>query len=87
MRAAKEGTRRRGKRYDQTGKCQEWEPGEQEEVVGKDQPEVATAGRAGPGFPDLAGFCLVQRDSLGDDVLLVDHHPVDVRRVARWARA
>ena len=79
--------RRRGKRCDQTGKCQEWEPGEQEEVVERSQPEVGIAGQAGPGFPGLADSCHAQHDFLGDDDLLVDHHPVVVRRVARLARA
>ena len=87
MRAAEEGTRRRVTQCDQTGTYQEWEPGEQEEVLGRDRPEVATAGQAGPGFPGLAGSCHVQRGSLGDDDLPVDCHPVVVRRVARLARA
>ena len=78
--------RRRGKRCDQTGTYQEWEPGEREEVV-EVQPEVVIAGQVGPGFPGLAGSCHTQHDFLGGDVLLVDHHPVVVRRVARLARA
>ena len=85
MRVAKEGMRRRGTRCDQTGMCREWEPGEQEEAVEKGQPEVA--GQAGPGFPGLAGSCLVQRGFLGDNDHLVDHHPVDVQRVAHLACA
>ena len=87
MRAVEEGRRRRGMRCDQTGKCQEWEPGEQEEAVERDQPEVEIAGQAGPGFPGLAGSCHAQRGFLSSDDLLVDHHPVVVRRVARLARA
>ena len=79
--------RRRGTRCDQTGMCQEWELGEQEEVVERDQPEVGTAGQAGPGFPGLAGSCHAQRGFLGDDNLLVDHHPVVARRVAHLVRA
>ena len=78
MRAAEEGTRQWGTRCDRTGMCQEWEPGEQEEAVERDQPEVGIAGQAGPGFPGLAGSCHAQRDFLGDDDLLVDHHPVVV---------
>ena len=78
--------RRRGTRCDQTGMCQEWEPGEQEEVVERDQPEVGTVEQVGPGFLGLAGSCRVQRDFLGDDDLLVDHHPVVVRRVAHLGR-
>ena len=73
-------------RCDQIGRYQEWEPGEQEEVVEKDQPEVEIAGRAGPGFPGLAGFYHAQHGSLSDDGL-VDHHPVVVRRVAHLVRA
>ena len=87
MRAAEEGTRRRETQYDQTGMCREWEPGEQEEAVEKGQPEVGSAGQAGPGFPGLAGSCHAQRDSLSGDDLLVDHHPVVVRRVAHSVRA
>ena len=86
MMAAEEGTRRRGMRCDQTGRSQEWELGEQEEVVGKGQPEVGIAERAGPGFPDPAGSCRAQRGFLGGDDLLVDHHPVVVQRVARLGR-
>ena len=87
MRAAEEGARQWGMQCDQTGMCREWEPGEQEEVVERGQPEVGIAGQAGPGFPGLAGSCHTQHDFLGGDVLLVDHHPVVVRRVARLARA
>ena len=76
MKAAEEGTRQRGTRYDQTGRCQEWEPGEQEEVAEMGQLEVGIAGQAGPGFLGLAGFCHAQRDFLGGDDLPVDHHPV-----------
>ena len=86
-RAAEEGVRQWGMRCDRTGRCQEWEPGEQEEAVGKVQPEVETAGQAGPGFPGLAGFCHAQRGFLSDDGLLIDHHPVVVRRVAHSVRA
>ena len=85
--AAEVGTRRRGMQCDQIGTYQEWEPGEQEEVVGRGQPEVVAVGRAGPGFLGLAGFCHVQHGFLSDDDLLVDHHPVVVRRVARLACA
>ena len=87
MRAAEEGMRRRGTRCDQTGRCQEWEPGEQEGAVERGQPEVGIAGQAGPGFPGLAGFCHTQHGFLGDDDLLVDRHPVVVRRVAHLAHA
>ena len=51
------------------------------------QPEAGTAGQVGLGFPDLAGFYLIQHDSLSGDNLPVDHHPVVVRRVARSAHA
>ena len=71
---------------DQTGKCQGWELGEQEEVE-KGQPEVGTAGQAGPGFPGLAGSCLAQCGFLNGSDHLIDHHPVVVRRVACLARA
>ena len=64
-----------------------WEPGEQEEAVERGQLEVVLAGQAGPGFPGLAGSCHAQRGFLGGDVLLIDHHPVVVRRVAHSARA
>ena len=77
----------RGMRYDQTGRCQEWEPGEQEEAVERDQPEVGTAERAGPGFLGLAGSCHAQRSFLDGGDLLVDCHPVVVRRVAHLAYA
>ena len=87
MRVAEEGTRRRVKRCGQTGRCQEWEPGEQEEVVERDRPEVGTAGQVGPGFPGLAGSCRVRHGSLSGSDLLVDHHPVVVRRVAHLAHA
>ena len=50
--------------------CQEWDPGEQEEVVERDQPEVVIAGQAGPGFPGLAGFCHAQHGFLGGGDLL-----------------
>ena len=83
-RAAEEGARRQGTRCDQTGKCRGWEPEEQEEI-GKGQPEVAIVGQAGPGFLGLAGFCHAQHNSLGDGDLLIDHHPVVVRRVAHLA--
>ena len=82
MRAAKEGMRQWGMQCDQTGRCQEWELGEQEKLVGKGQLEVVTVERAGPGFPGLAGSCHAQHNSLGGDDHLVDHHPVVVRRVA-----
>ena len=78
MRVAEEGTRRRVMQCDQTGMCQEWGPGEQEEAVERDRPEVGIAGQARPGFLGLAGVCHVQRDFLGDDNLPVDHHPVVV---------
>ena len=65
-------------RCDQIGRCQEWEPGEQEEAVEKGQPEVVIAGRAEPGFPGLAGFCHIQHDSLSGNDHLVDYHPVVV---------
>ena len=87
MRAAEEGVRQRGMRCDQTGRCQEWEPGEQEETVGKDQPEVEIAGQAGPGFLGPADSCHAQCGFLSDDGLLIDHHPVVVRRVAHLVRA
>ena len=74
-------------RCDQTGRCQEWEPGEQEEEVERGQPEVGIAERAGPGYLGLAGFYHTQRDSLSGDDRLVVHHPVVVRRVACLARA
>ena len=51
------------------------------------QPEVGTAGQVGPGFPGLADSCRVLHGFLGDDDLLVDLHPVVVRRVAHLARA
>ena len=81
MMAAEEGKKRREMRCDQTGRCQEWEPGEQEEVE-KDQPEVGIAERAGPGFPAPAGFGLTLRGFLCGISHLVGHHPVVVRRVA-----
>ena len=87
MKAAEEGARRRGTRYDRTGRCQGWEPGEQEEVVERGQLGVETAGQVGPGFPGLVGFCHAHRSFLSDDDLLVDHHPVVARRVAHSARA
>ena len=86
-RAAEEGARRQEMRCDQIGRCREWEPGEQEEAVERGQPEVGTVGQAGPGFPGLAGFCLVQHGFLSGDDLPVDHHPVVVRRVAHSALA
>ena len=79
--------KQRGMQCDQTGKCRGWELGEQEETVGKVQPEVATAERVGPGFPGLAGFYHAQHDFLSDDDPLVDHHPVVVRRVTHLAHA
>ena len=84
MWAAEEGMRQRGTQYGQTGRCQEWGPGEQEEVE-RDRPVAEVVGRAGPGFPGLAGFGLIQRGSLCDVDLLVDRHPVVVRRVAHLA--
>ena len=87
MRVAEEGTRRRGTRYDQIGKCQEWELGEPGEVAERDQPEVVFAGQAGLGFPGPAGSCRAQHDCLSDDDLPVGHHPVVVRRVAHSAHA
>ena len=86
-RAAEEGTRRWATQCDQTGRCQEWEPEEQEEVAERGQPEVGIAGQAGPGFPGLAGSCHAQLEFLGGDDLLIVHHPVVVRRVAHLARA
>ena len=86
MRAVEEGSRQRATRYDRTGRCQEWELGEQEEAVERDRPEVGIAGQAGPGFPDLADFCHAQHDFLGGGDLLIDRHPVVVRRVARSVR-
>ena len=83
-RAAEGGTRRREKRCDQTGKCQEWEPGEQEEVVERGQLEIA--GQAGPGFPGPAGSCHAQHDFLDGGAPLIDHHPAVVQRVARLGR-
>ena len=65
-------------RCDQTGSCQEWEPGEQEEVVERGQPEVEVAGQVRLGFPGPAGSCHTQHDFLGGNVLLIDHHPVVV---------
>ena len=86
MRAAEEGTRRQGTRCDQTGRCREWEPGEQEEV-GKDQPEVGAAERVGPGWLGLAGYDLTQCGFLcGVDHPIV-HHPVAVQRVVHLAHA
>ena len=67
--------------------CREWEPGEQEEVVERGQPEVGTAGQVGPGFLGPAGSYRVPHDFLGGDDLLVDLHPVVVRRVAHSAHA
>ena len=64
-----------------------WEPGEQEEAVERDQLEAGIAGQAGPGFPSFAGFCHAQRGFLSSGDLLVDHHPVVVRRAAHSARA
>ena len=55
-------------------------------MVGRDQPEVVIVERAGPGFPGLAGYGLIHRDSLVNDDLLVDRHPVVVQRVAHLAR-
>ena len=79
--------RRRGTRCDRTGRCQEWEPGEQEEVVERGQPEIGAAGQAGPGSPGLAGSYRVLHDFLGGGDLLIDHHPVVVQKVAHLARA
>ena len=56
-------------------------------MVERGQPEVGIAGRAEPGFPGLAGFGHAQHGFLGGDILLVDHHPVVVQRVAHSARA
>ena len=78
--------RRQGTQCDQTGRCREWELGEQEEV-GKGQPEVAIVEWAGPGFLGLAGFCLTQCGFLCNVGLLTVHHPVVVQRVAHSARA
>ena len=86
MMAAEEGKRRRGMRCDQTGRCQEWEPGEQEEVE-RGQPEAGIVGRAGPGFLGLADCGLVHHGFPFVVNLLVDHHPVAVRRVAHLAHA
>ena len=58
-----------------TGRCQESEPGEQEEVE-RDQLEAGTVGWAGPGFPGFAGFGLVQHISLLGINLLVDRKSV-----------
>ena len=62
--------RRRETRYDQTGRCREWEPGEQEEVVERGQPEVGIAGQVGPGFLGLAGSCHIQHDFLGSVIVM-----------------
>ena len=86
MKAAEVGARRRGTRCDRTGRCREWEPGEQEAVV-RGQPEVGIAGQVGPGFPGLAGSYHAQHGFLGSDDPLIDHHPVVVRRVAHLACA
>ena len=67
----------RGTQCDQTERCQEWGLWEQE-VVERDQLEAGFVGQAGPGFPGLAGYGLVQYDSLDSSDHLVDHHPVVV---------
>ena len=85
MMAVEGETRQWGTRCDRTGMCREWELGEQEGVV-RGQPEVGTAGWAGPDCSGLAGFGLAQHGFLCDVNLLVDHHPAVVRRVARSAR-
>ena len=69
-----------------TGRCQESEPGEQEEVE-RDQLEAGTVGWAGPGFLGLAGCDLIRHNCLCGVDLLADHHPVVVQRVARLVRA
>ena len=86
MWAAEVETRRQGTQYARTGRYQEWEPGEQEEVE-RDQLEAELAERVGPGFPGLAGFYLAQRGFLYNINLLVGHHPAVAQRVARSARA
>ena len=88
MRVVEEGTRWWGTQcgHDRIGRCQEWEQEEQEEV-GRGQPEVEIAERAGPGYLGLAGSCLAQHDFLCNDNLLIDHHPVVVQRVAHLAHA
>ena len=86
MMAAEEGTRQRGMRCAQTGRCQGLEPGGQEEAE-RDWPGAGSVGRAGPGFLDPAGSGLVHHGSLFSVNHLIDHHPAVAQRVARLVHA
>ena len=64
-----------------TGRCQELEWGEQEQVE-RVQLEAETVGWAGPDCQGLAGYSLVLHSSLSGVNHLIDHHPVVAQRVA-----